>query len=135
MSGKITKVLPMQSGISKDGNEWAKQEYVLCHDEGQYPRYVTFTVFGADKIKAIAIQEGETLTVNLNIDSRESPGDPTRWFNSIYCWRVERPQQMQGYQPPHQPAQPTAQTTPQPHQQPQPTPRAYKLTGDPDLPF
>ena len=34
-------------GVSKAGNEWKKQEYVLeTHD--QYPKKVCFQIFGAD---------------------------------------------------------------------------------------
>ena len=37
ITGRIIAVLPVQGGISKNGNEWKKQEYVLeTHD--QYPK-------------------------------------------------------------------------------------------------
>ena len=37
ITGKIIQVLPEVGGISKAGNEWKKQEYVLeTHD--QYPK-------------------------------------------------------------------------------------------------
>ena len=46
ITGKIIAVLPEQSGVSKAGNEWKKQEYVLeTHD--QYPKKVCFQIFGA----------------------------------------------------------------------------------------
>ena len=33
VTGKIIAVLPLQGGVSKAGNEWKKQEYVLeTHD-------------------------------------------------------------------------------------------------------
>ena len=87
ISGKIIAVLPEQGGISKSGNEWKKQEYVLeTHD--QYPRKVCFQIFGADKIANAAIQPGEELTVSFDIDSREYMG---RWYTNINAWKVERP--------------------------------------------
>ena len=44
ITGRIIAVLPVQGGISKNGNEWKKQEYVLeTHD--QYPKKVCFQIF------------------------------------------------------------------------------------------
>ncbi|WP_165154445.1 DUF3127 domain-containing protein [Parabacteroides sp. ZJ-118] len=87
IAGKIIQVLPEVGGISKAGNEWKKQEYVLeTHD--QYPRKVCFQIFGADRIAQAAIQPGEEVTVSFDIDSREYQG---RWFTSINAWKVDRP--------------------------------------------
>ena len=87
ITGKIIAVLPEQGGISRNGNEWKKQEYVLeTHD--QYPRKVCFQIFGADRIAQAAIQPGEELIVYFDIDSREYQG---RWFTNISAWKVERP--------------------------------------------
>lgn len=87
ITGKIIQVLPEVGGVSKAGNEWKKQEYVLeTHD--QYPKKVCFQIFGADKITQAAIQPGEELTVSFDIDSREYQG---RWFTSINAWKVDRP--------------------------------------------
>ena len=87
ITGKIIAVLPEQGGISKAGNEWKKQEYVLeTHD--QYPKKICFQIFGADRIAQAAIQPGEELTVSFDIDSREWQGS---WFTSINAWKVERP--------------------------------------------
>lgn len=87
ITGRIIAVLPEQGGISKTGNEWKKQEYVLeTHD--QYPKKVCFQLFGADRIAQAAIQPGEELTVFFDIESREYQG---RWFTNINAWKVERP--------------------------------------------
>ena len=77
ITGKIIQVLPEVGGVSKAGNEWKKQEYVLeTHD--QYPKKVCFQIFGADKIAQAAIQPGEELTVSFDIDSREYQGMESR---------------------------------------------------------
>ena len=53
ITGKIIAVLPEQGGVSKNGNEWKKQEYVLeTHD--QYPKKVCFQLFGADRIAPVS---------------------------------------------------------------------------------
>ena len=86
ITGKIIAVLPERGGISKTGNEWKTQEYVLETHE-QYPRRICFNVFGADKISQFNIQAGEEMTVSFDINAREYQG---RWYNDIRAWRVER---------------------------------------------
>ncbi len=86
ITGKIIAVLPERGGVSKTGNEWKIQEYVLETHE-QYPRKICFNVFGADKISQFNIQAGEEMTVSFDINAREYNG---RWYNDIRAWRVER---------------------------------------------
>ena len=86
LTGKIIAVLPERGGVSKAGNEWKIQEYVLETME-QYPRKMMFNVFGTDRIAQFNIQLGETLTVSFDIDSREYNG---RWYNDIRAWKVDR---------------------------------------------
>ena len=86
LSGKVIAVLEPRGGVSKTGNAWKVQEYVIeTHD--QYPRKMCFDVFGEDKINQFNIQVGEELTVHFDIDAREWQG---RWFNSIRAWKVDR---------------------------------------------
>ena len=86
LSGKVIAVLEPRGGVSKTGNAWKVQEYVIeTHD--QYPRKMCFDVFGEDKINQFNIQIGEELTVHFDIDAREWQG---RWFNSIRAWKVDR---------------------------------------------
>lgn len=101
LQGKVIAVLEPRGGVSRNGNEWKVQEYVIeTHD--QYPRKMCFDVFGADKIQQFNIQVGEELNVSFDIDAREWQG---RWFNSIRAWKVERVA-AQGMQPAPQPVPP-----------------------------
>ena len=86
ITGKIIAVLPAQGGVSKTGNEWKKQEYIL-ETYDQFPRKVCFQIFGNDKIEQAAIQAGEDLTIHFDIDSREYNG---RWYTNISAWKVDR---------------------------------------------
>ena len=86
ITGKIIAVVPERGGVSKTGNEWKMQEYVLETHE-QYPRKMCFNVFGADKIAQFNIQAGDEMTVSFDINAREYNG---RWYNDIRAWRVER---------------------------------------------
>ena len=88
LTGTIIAVLPAQSGVSqRTGNPWMSQDYVL-EVPGQYPRRCTFRIFGEDRIKQFAIQQGEqNLTVYFDIDAHEYNG---RWFTSIRGWKGEK---------------------------------------------
>lgn len=93
MSGQVTAILPAQSGVSqRSGQPWMSQEYVLCHEPGQYPKSVCFRIFGQDKIQQANIQMGETISVHLNIDAKQGQKG---YFNSIEAWKVERAGQQQ----------------------------------------
>ena len=92
LTGKIIQVLPEQSGTSQRG-PWRKQEYVI-EMPGDYPKQVCFMVWG-DKIDQFAIKQGETLTVHIDLESREYNG---RWYTDVKAWRVERPAGQDGMQ-------------------------------------
>ena len=100
ISGVVTAIMQPQTGVSqKTGNAWMKQQYVIQHDQGQYPKYLMFEVFGEDSIKQMAIQPNEFITVHLNANASQSQKDG-RWFNELRCWKVDRQQMgmQQGYQ-------------------------------------
>ena len=66
LAGKVIAVLEPRGGVSKTGNEWKVQEYVIeTHD--QYPKKMCFDVFGADKIAQFNIQAGEELNVFFDV--------------------------------------------------------------------
>ena len=84
--GKIIQVLPEQSGMSKTGNPWKVQSYVLETQE-QYPRKVCFEIFGEDRIKNNPCKGDDVVTVSFDIESREFNG---RWYTSIRAWRIQQ---------------------------------------------
>ncbi|WP_439142362.1 DUF3127 domain-containing protein [Planktotalea sp.] len=84
ISGKIIECLPLKSGQSSNG-EWRKQEYVLQTD-GQYPKKVCFIVWG-EKVEQFAIQQGESVEVSVDLESREYNG---RWYTDVKAWKVTR---------------------------------------------
>lgn len=86
VKGKIDQILKPESGVSKAGKEWKKQEFVIETDE-QYPRKVCFTLFG-DKIDLVnGLSNGEDVEVSFNVESREYNG---RWFHNINAWKIDR---------------------------------------------
>ena len=138
--GKIIQVLPEQSGMSKTGNPWKVQSYVLETQE-QYPRKVCFEIFGEDRIKNNPCKVDDVVTVSVDIESREFNG---RWYTSIRAWRVQQGAVAAApatAQPTVQPsAQPAAQPAAQPMAQaavPAANVQAFDAAGDEssDLPF
>ncbi|MDR2534305.1 MAG: DUF3127 domain-containing protein [Tannerellaceae bacterium] len=108
ITGKVVAVLTLQEGVSRAGNEWKKQEYVLETDD-QFPKKVCFQIFGGDKIAQANIQYGEKITVSFDIESREFNG---KWYTNINAWKVDRPQGY-GNDAPEPPAQQEAVYAPQ----------------------
>jgi hypothetical protein len=90
ISGKIIELLAVKSGQSANG-EWRKQEYVLETD-GQYPKKICFMAWG-DKIDQFNIQQGETVAVSIDLESREYSG---RWYTDVKAWKVSRDGPEQG---------------------------------------
>ena len=88
LTGNIIAVLPAQSGVSaRTGNPWMSQEYVI-EVPGMYPKKMCFRVFGEDRIRQFALQQGQqNVTIQFDIDAHEHDG---RWFNEVRCYNVMR---------------------------------------------
>lgn len=82
--GKIIAKLPPQSGTSKAGNPWSKQEYVL-ETQDAYPKKIFFSFFG-DRANQYPLEVGQTIRLSFDIDSHEYNG---RWFTNINAWKAE----------------------------------------------
>lgn len=126
ISGRISLILPLQTGTSKAGNPWKKQGYIL-ETGGQYPRKVCFSLFG-DKIDQFPIQVGQEVTVSIDIDSREFNG---RWYTEINAWNIVQT----GVQPAAPAPQQVATAPAVAPVQPQPAPQTPQQQAVGDLPF
>ena len=105
--GKIIQILPLQEGVSKAGNPWKKQEYILETLGTQYPRKVCFNLFG-DNVDKFPMQVGQDVKVSIDIESREFNG---RWYTDVRAWNVLNGVQLAGAPAPGfaaAPAQPVA---------------------------
>ncbi|MBN2805219.1 MAG: DUF3127 domain-containing protein [Prolixibacteraceae bacterium] len=84
VKGKVTHILPVQSGVSKAGKEWSKQEFVIESEE-QFPKNICFTLFG-DKLSLLnGIKPGMQVEVFFNVESREFSG---KWYHNINAWKI-----------------------------------------------
>ena len=130
ISGIVLNILPLQSGTSKAGNQWQKQDFIL-ETGGQYPRKVCICLFG-DNVAKFPLQVGQSVTASVDIESREFNG---RWYTDIRAWNVVYNAQQGAPAPAPTAAAPTAQPAPTPAkgataQAPAGTPAAAD-----DLPF
>lgn len=98
VKGKIQQILKPESGVSRAGKEWNKQEFVIETEE-QFPRKVCFTLFG-DKTSLInGLSAGEEVEVSFNLESREYNG---KWFHNINAWKIDKPASENMPEPPPQ---------------------------------
>ncbi len=86
VKGTLKQILKAESGVSRAGNEWKKQEFVVETSE-QFPKNVCFTLFN-DKFSLLEnLSEGDEVEVSFNLESREYNG---KWFHNINAWKVEK---------------------------------------------
>lgn len=107
ISGIVLNILPLQTGTSKAGNPWQKQDLIL-ETGGQYPRKVCVCLFG-DNVAKFPLAVGQSVTASVDIESREFNG---RWYTDVRAWNVVYNDQQQGAPAPAPAATaPTAQPT------------------------
>lgn len=82
IQGRLIQICAPITGEGRNG-QWKRQDFVI-ETQTQYPRKVCFTVNG-DKIDVSGLQEGQDITVSINIESREYNG---RYFTDIRAWRI-----------------------------------------------
>lgn len=86
VKGTLQQVLRLESGVSKAGKEWKKQDFVLVTNE-QFPKTICFTLFG-DKISLLdGISQGSEVEVYFSVESRDFNG---KWYHNINAWKIER---------------------------------------------
>jgi len=118
VKGKMLKILDLESGTSRQGNSWKKQEFVL-ETQDQFPKKICFTLFN-DKISLLGgFSGGEDLEVSFDIESREFNG---KWYHNINAWKIEKT------------GQKTAPEIPPPFTSGDVPPEIYREDQD-DLPF
>lgn len=81
ITGKITQVLPLQEGLSQQGNPWKKQSIVVVEDDPQvtFPNDMVVDLFN-DKIPETPLAIGQRVDVYFGIRTREYNG---RIYNDI----------------------------------------------------
>lgn len=86
LEGRIARKLNVQTGTSARG-AWAKQEFILEYQEGNFPTQVCLNVWGDDKVRELdKYQVGDKVKISFNLSSREYNG---RWYTDVRAWRIE----------------------------------------------
>lgn len=83
ISGKIIVELPLQTGVSKSGNNWSRKDYVI-ETVGQYSKKIAFSVMN-DNIDKLGLALNQDVDIQIDIDARGYNG---KWYNSINCWKA-----------------------------------------------
>jgi len=97
--GKLIQKLPMQSGISKTGNSWQKQEFVIETLE-QFPRKICANLWGEKTAVLETLSIDDKVVMSFDLESREFNG---KWYTDIKAYKLEpissNPQAPQTAQP------------------------------------
>ena len=103
--GKLIQKLPLQSGISKTGNNWQKQEFVIETLE-QYPRKICANLWGDRTAVLESLNIDDKVVMSFDLESREFNG---KWYTDVKAWKLDpataNPQQLS---PQAQSADPTS---------------------------
>jgi len=83
--GKLIQKMPMQSGISKTGNSWQKQEFVIETME-QYPRKICANLWGDKTAILETLNIDDKIVMSFDLESREFNG---KWYTDVKAWKVE----------------------------------------------
>lgn len=83
ITAKLIKVLPLQSGMGRNG-EWKRQD-IIVETQDQYPKQICMGVWG-DKIDEEKLKIGNMLKIDFDIESREYN---ERWYTNLKAWKIE----------------------------------------------
>ena len=83
--GKLIQKLPMQSGISKTGNSWQKQEFVIETLE-QFPRKICANLWGDKTAVLETLNIDDKIVMSFDLESREFNG---KWYTDVKAWKVD----------------------------------------------
>lgn len=116
---KIQRILPMQQGTSKAGNNWQKVEFVVEETGSEHPDIICISAMNDHVQELLGFNNGDEVEVDFSCRCNEYNG---RVYNSLNLFKIEKvgaPQQ-----------------APQPMPQPQQPVRNETLfQGNDDLPF
>lgn len=121
IQGKVTAVFPIQTGTSKSGNQWSKQDFIVEYVHSEYPKSIMLTTMDTNITGKLAV--GMEVKVQFDFTVREwtSPQGVKKYFNEPRIWKDGL----------HAISAAPAQQA----QQPAPQQQQPANTGESDLPF
>ncbi len=86
IKGIIQQILKPESGVSRAGKDWKKQEFILESNE-QFPKKICFSILN-DKLSLLEkVKQGDEVEVFFNLESRDYNG---KWYHNINVWKLEK---------------------------------------------
>ena len=79
VTGKLVKILDLETGVSKAGKEWKKQS-ILIDTGGDFNNEICVSAFGDKLEQMLKLEVGMKVSVLCNVYSREYNG---RYFHNI----------------------------------------------------
>lgn len=111
LEGKVHCILELTEGTSAKG-VWKKQNVVI-ETESAYPKKVCVTVWG-DNVNSLSnLNEGDKISLSVDIESREFNG---KWYTDVKAFRVERAKSATSQQSSAVNSMPTSDNPPMPDQ-------------------
>lgn len=83
ISGKVFKVMPVETGEGRNGT-WKKQQIIIETAHERYPKKVAI-IFWGDLTEHDSFAEGKDISVEFDIESREFNN---RWYTDVKAWRI-----------------------------------------------
>ncbi len=83
--GVVFRKMPEVTGTSAKG-AWRKQD-VVFELPSEFNRKICVTFFGDRAEDAAALNEGDAVTVSVNVESREYNG---KWYTDVKAWKIVR---------------------------------------------
>ena len=86
--GTIIQVLPVKTGVSKNGNQWQSVDFIVEYStdkDNKYPKRICMNVFGQDRINGMTLNPGLRASFWFDVEAKEYNG---RWFNSVSCYKM-----------------------------------------------
>ena len=87
--GRIERVFPVQSGTSKSGSEWRKQDFVFEYFEHETDRWSDKVLLTAlnDRVDAYDLHPGDEVTIGFGHSIEEYQG---RCYNRVRVYKFEK---------------------------------------------
>ena len=127
IKGKIIQKFDLQSGTSKAGNPWKKQNYLL-ETLDNYPKKIYFDFCG-DRADQYPLNVGDMINLSFDIECREYQG---RYYTDIRGWKAEK---LDANAPMDQPTAAAPQAPAMDNVAPTVTDTTFTQTQEDDLPF
>ena len=88
LTGKLTRILPLESGTTKAGKDWQKQSFVIEYKDGNFNKLACIQVKNEMMIAMLKqFSIGDILSCEVNVEAREWQD---RFYTDVNAWKIVR---------------------------------------------